>query len=63
MSKTVDPDLVADINNFTRDKKAQTLRTPKDEENKNQKNIEDSAWYNDDFVSQLTKREAEEVFG
>ena len=63
LSKTVDPELVADIVNCTWDKKTQTLCTPKDGENEKQKNIKDSAWYKNKCVSQLTKKEAEEVFG
>ena len=52
---TVDPELVADIDNCKWDAKTQTLRTPKDEENDKQKSIEDSAWYNSDYVAQLAK--------
>ena len=52
---TVDPELVADIDNCKWDVKTNTLRTPKDEENEKQKSIEDSAWYNSEYVAQLTK--------
>ena len=55
LSKTVDPELLADIDNCMWDAKTDTLRTPRDEENEKQKNIEDSAWYNNNFISQLTK--------
>ena len=52
---TVDPELVADIDNCHWDVKTDTLRTPTDEENEKQKSIEDLAWYNSDYVAQLTK--------
>ena len=55
LSATVDPELVADMDNCHWDVKTNTLRTPKDEENEKQKDIEESAWYNSDYVSQLTK--------
>ena len=51
----MDPELVADMDNCHWDVKTNTLRTPKDEENEKQKGIEESAWYNSDYVSQLTK--------
>ena len=57
---TVDPELVADIDNCKWDATAQTLRTPKDEENDKQKSIEDSAWYSSDYVAQLAKNNREE---
>ena len=57
LSKTVDPSLIAGIDNCTWDKTAQTLRTPKDEEAEEQKNVEDSAWYNSDYVAQLAKKQ------
>ena len=53
----MDPELVADIDNCKWDAKTQTLRTPKDEENDKQKSIEDSAWYNSDYVAQLAKKQ------
>ena len=52
---TVDPELVDDMDSCHWDVKTNTLRTPKDEENEKQKGIEESAWYNSDYVSQLTK--------
>ena len=52
---SVDPELVADIDNCKLDATTQTLRLPRDEENEKQKSIEDSAWYNSDYVAQLTK--------
>ena len=62
LSKAVNPKLVADINNCTWDKKTQTLCTPGDEENKKQKSIDDSAWYNNDFISQLTTKGKKKKF-
>lgn len=52
---SVDPDLVGEMDKCHWDVKTNTLRTPKDEENEKQKGIEESAWYNSDYVSQLTK--------
>ena len=61
---TVDPELVADIDNCKWDIKTNTLRTSKDEENEKQKSIEDSAWHNSDYVAQLAKTTGkEEVCG
>ena len=52
---TVDPELVADIDNCKWDATTKTLRLPKDKENDKQKSIEVSAWYNSDYVVQLAK--------
>ena len=52
---SVDPTLVNEMDKCYWDVKTNTLRTSKEEENGKQKSIEESAWYNNDYVSQLTK--------